>query len=176
MLVFPYLRGQEFCAALFSRGGYDAITRAYEKPPSSTAQILHPEKFSGEQREEPVTIDWADLRVKGQPPIADNVLGEMGIRILFTEWLDATAGEQASAGWRGDRYLCFENGLVWKTLWSSPQQAAAFVEAQKKTFSKRYVSEPGRVTRALVVKESEVLVIDSADQAWADAVEAQFGK
>ncbi|MDB6152248.1 MAG: hypothetical protein JWL90_701 [Chthoniobacteraceae bacterium] len=176
MLVFPYLRGQEFCGALFSRGGYAALTKAYENPPSSTAQILHPEKFVGEEREEPIRIEWPDLRVKGQAPIADNVLGEMGIRILFTEWLDAAAGEHASAGWRGDRYLCFEHGLVWKTVWASAQQAAAFIEAEKKTFAKRYASEPGRVTRALLQNEREVLVIDTADEAWAAALEAQFGK
>ena len=31
MLVFPYLRGQEFCAALFDHGGYAAVSKAYAR-------------------------------------------------------------------------------------------------------------------------------------------------
>ena len=34
-LVFPYLRGQEFCSAVFAHGGYAALTEAYAAPPTS---------------------------------------------------------------------------------------------------------------------------------------------
>ncbi|HZJ15286.1 MAG TPA: hypothetical protein VFD27_09565, partial [Chthoniobacteraceae bacterium] len=31
-LIFPYLRGQEFCGALYGRGEYDAVSKAYSHP------------------------------------------------------------------------------------------------------------------------------------------------
>ena len=86
MLVFPYLRGQEFCASLYGQGGYEAVSKAYANPPSSTAQILHPQKYMANPREEPIAVEWADLKIKDEAPVADNTVGEMGVRILFTEW------------------------------------------------------------------------------------------
>ncbi len=50
-LIFPYLGGQQFCAAL---GGYDAVSAAFKEPPKSTAQILHPEKYLATPREDPM--------------------------------------------------------------------------------------------------------------------------
>jgi hypothetical protein len=88
MLVFPYLRGQEFCLSLPGAGSYEAVSAAYQHPPSSTTQILHPEKFFREPREEPIAIEWPDVTVNGQQPIADNTLGEMGTRIQVAQFTD----------------------------------------------------------------------------------------
>ena len=44
-LIFPYLRGMVFCASLTNEGGWKALNEAYENPPQSTEQILHPEKY-----------------------------------------------------------------------------------------------------------------------------------
>ena len=183
MLVFPYLRGQEFCAALFGQGGYEAVSKAYAHPPSSTAQILHPQKYLATPREEPIEIEWPQTKVKEEEPVADNTVGEMGIRILFSEWLDAPTGERAAAGWRGDRYLYFSGGdaLVWKTIWSSPEDASEFFEAEKRLLEKRYHPNEARneegvfeadAPRAVRLhqNQNEVVVLDSANAAWAVAL------
>jgi hypothetical protein len=186
MLVFPYLRGQEFCAALYARGGYEAISKAYANPPSSTAQILHPEKYLANPREDPIAIEWADRKVKGEAPVGDNTVGEMGVRILFTEWLDATTAEKAATGWRGDRYLYFAGGdaLIWKTLWTSAEDAAEFFEAEKKLLEKRHQLTNPRIAersyeadgpRAVLLRQTEaneVIVIDAANAEWADSLGA----
>ncbi len=188
MLVFPYLRGQEFCAMLFGAGNYEAVSKAYDQPPSSTAQILHPQKFLANPREEPVVIDWPETQVKGEKPIADNVVGEMALRILFTEWLDAATGERAAAGWRGDRYLYYRGGeaLVWKTVWASAPEAAEFFEAEKKLLEKRhapkdarstersYEADGPRVLRLRQTDANEVILIEAANIEWADALAARF--
>ena len=186
MLVFPYLRGQEFCAALFARGGYQAVSDAYANPPSSTAQILHPEKYLASPREDPIPIEWANLSVKGQKPIADNTVGEMGIRVLFTEWLDARTGEQAADGWRGDRYVYFAGGkaLLWKSVWASAKDASEFFEAEKKLLEKRqqpaaprsgersFEADAPRAIRLRQTDANEVILIDAADADWAKALES----
>jgi hypothetical protein len=184
MLVFPYLRGQEFCGALYGQGGYEAVSKAYENPPSSTAQILHPQKYMANPREEPVAIVWAETTVKGEKPVIDNVVGEMGMRILFAEWLDAALGEKAAAGWRGDRYLYFasDDALVWKSVWANAQEAAEFFEAEKQLLEKRhklagarvtersYEADGARVVRVRLTEANEVIVIDAKSAAWAEAL------
>jgi len=185
MLVFPYLRGQEFCAALFARGGYEAVSAAYANPPSSTSQILHPEKYLATPREDPIAIEWSNLSLKGEKTIADNTVGEMGIRILFTEWVDAHTGEQAAEGWRGDRYLYFAGGkaLLWKSVWANPKDASEFFEAEKKLLEKRdhpaaarsgersYEADAPRTIRLQKTDADEVILIDAADAGWAKALE-----
>jgi hypothetical protein len=185
MLVFPYLRGQEFCAALYGQGGYEAVSKAYANPPSSTAQILHPQKYMANPREEPLEIAWPVNKVKGEAPIADNIVGEMGIRILFTEWLDAANGERAAAGWRGDRYLYFAGGeaLVWKTVWDNAEEATEFFEAEKQLLEKRhqpsgarsaegsYEADAPRAIRLRQTRDHEVIVVDAASTDWATALD-----
>lgn len=188
-LVFPYLRGQEFCTALFVRGGYDAISQAYAQPPSSSAQILHPEKFLADPREEPLPVQWTDIRIDGEAPTLDNVLGEFGARLLIAEYCDDLTAEKAAAGWRGDRYLAFGTGeaLVWKTLWSSPEEAAEFYAAHKTVWEKRYRPSEAAIEensykadapRALrmVRKDSAVMVIDAPTAARADQLLQHFGQ
>ncbi len=41
----PYSDGPTFVDDLHQRGGWDAVDRAYEEPPTSTAQIIHPERY-----------------------------------------------------------------------------------------------------------------------------------
>ena len=192
MLVFPYIRGQQFCIALHARGGYDAISRAFADPPTSTSQILHPEKYLATPREEPVAVNWSDTTLLGQKPIGDNVLGELGMRILFTEWLDEQSAEKAAAGWRGDRYLVYANGdaLVWKSVWASRQDAEEFMDEVKRCAEKRFKIPANGFTRSsdgktwetksprfiklVCLPSGEVVLINAATPQWAQAMESKF--
>jgi hypothetical protein len=140
MLVFPYIQGQKFCAAVFAGGGYPALSAVYSNPPTSTAQILHPEKYFPGSRQDPIPVAIPDTTFKGVKPLADNVLGEMGARILFSQSSDEVTAEQAAAGWRGDRYLVFDHGdtLVWKTIWDSPAAAALAQSAMEAMCAQRF--------------------------------------
>ena len=174
MLVFPYLRGQEFCSSLYGGGGYEAVSAAYQHPPTSTAQILHPEKFFREPREEPVAIEWPDLMVNGKVPSADNTLGEMGTRIQIAQFTDDRTGEDAAAGWRGDRYVCYEGGrgLAWKSVWVSEADAAEFLAAEMRVIAAR----KDRASRRVEVKQSgkSVLLLDAADDEWMRTLAEKF--
>lgn len=188
MLVFPYLHGQEFCTALRSRGGYQAISDAFKNPPVSSSQILHPEKYLAEPREDPVPINFTDTTAMGQKAIADNVLGEMGIRIFLSEWGQGASAPAAAAGWRGDRYLVFEDSgnteLVWKTVWETGQDAAKFMEAVKETFLKRYgpitvtkkeggylLNKENKVVSLNLRDANSVVLIDATNSSWVETLE-----
>ena len=140
MLVFPYIKGQQFCGAVFERGGFAALSAVYANPPVSTAQILHPEKYFAETREDPIAVKFGDTTFRGSKPVVDNVLGEIGTRILFAQASDADFAEETAAGWRGDRYLAFDGGkeLVWRTVWRSPEAAMAAVNAFRRAFQQRF--------------------------------------
>jgi hypothetical protein len=147
MLVFPYLRGQEFCTAIQSRGSFDTLNEVYKNPPASSSQILHPEKYFA--HEQPVRVEFGDTAVLGQKPLADNVLGEMGVRILFSEWIDDATGKAASQGWRGDRYLVYDDGraLVWRSAWASKEDAEKFRDALSAYVDNRFGS--GQVVQVM---------------------------
>jgi hypothetical protein len=185
MLVFPYLRGQEFCAALFARGGYEAVSAPTRTRPVPPPRFCIRKNTSPTRGRIPSPSSGPALKVKGEKPIADNTVGEMGIRILFTEWLDAPTGEQASGGWRGDRYLYFAGGEgapLEKRLGECAKDASEFFDAEKKLLEKRYHPPNPRSTgrsyeadapcilRLRQTDANEVILIDAAQAEWAEAL------
>lgn len=52
--IFPYGDGLTFVCSVFERGGWKAVDRAYRRPPTTSAQILFPERyFAREQAANP---------------------------------------------------------------------------------------------------------------------------
>ncbi len=194
-LLFPYIAGQRFCTAMQSGdGSFAGVSAVFARPPSSTAQILHPEKYLA--HEEPVPVSWADTAVLGEKAASDNVLGELGTRILLADWVDEPTADRVSAGWRGDRYLVFDHGkaLVWRTVWNSQAAEEQFSKAEQQALAKRYQSAPlpsafgiapggrlefktpGRDVRLVFLDGNSVALIDAPDSRWAAALEEKFAK
>ena len=133
-LLLPYLLGRDFARAVWERGGWDALRQAWSRPPVSTEQVLHPEKyFAGETPRAP------DLPYT--PPagrlINEGVLGEMLARTLLGEGSDV-----AAAGWGGDLFRVFDVSgrtlLVWASAWDTPADAREFAEAARARFLARH--------------------------------------
>jgi hypothetical protein len=69
-LEFPYLAGSTWVASLWSSGGWDAVNAAYEQPPASTEQVLHPEKYVADERPADVPDpDVATVMGSGWEPV-----------------------------------------------------------------------------------------------------------
>ncbi len=88
---YPYLDGPKFVEQLYDEGGWAAVDRAYETPPESTHEVMHPERYPGDG---PPAIDvtdrsdpeWRVLRVDtGQPDYVS--VGEPGLTsmMLYTD-------------------------------------------------------------------------------------------
>jgi len=137
-LLFPYLAGQRFAERLYRTGGggwtvVDAADRF--RPPASTEQILHPEKYLAV--EQPV-------RVRSR---AARVLGRGWRRLAAGTWGEWATGELlgdpgAAEGWGGDRYELWQRGrgpcaapcrdrdaLVMRWRWDSRRDAREFATA-----------------------------------------------
>jgi hypothetical protein len=123
-LVRPYLVGLDFVSALVARGGWESVAAAWKRPPASTEQVLHVEKFLS--REAPDTIE-AVVGPPGGRLVADGVFGELLIQTLLG---GATAPAE---GWGGDRYSVWDVGgktlLVWRSTWDTEAAARTFQAA-----------------------------------------------
>ncbi len=192
-LVFPYLGGQEFVTRLHERGGFEAINAAFRQPPTSTAQIFDLEKFLSQPRVEPVMISWPDDETNGKRRLVENTAGELGVRLLFKEWLGPELSEQIARGWAGDRYRAYrvsdsgsKNVLstVWRIVWENPQEAQEYMGGCEQLLLKRYKPEPGkvkrdarrcdfdapRVVRLRKISEVETALIEACSVEWADTM------
>jgi len=134
-LAFPYLDGLAFVTGLQAAGGWTAVDAAYSRPPDSTEQILHPEKYTA--GEGPVAVaapdDLARLGEGWTETLADTE-GELTISV----WLEPSAGAKgaaaAAAGWGGDRVTMYEGPdgawlIVWSTTWDTREDATEFAAA-----------------------------------------------
>jgi hypothetical protein len=124
-LVLPYTVGLEFARALFARGGWQAVQEAFARPPESTEQVLHVEKFFERERPRPVELAYVPA---GGTPIGEGVFGEMLLRTLLGEGKDA-----AAAGWGGDYYRAFDVSgktlVLARSVWDGPADLREFLDA-----------------------------------------------
>ena len=97
-LFFPYAKGGLFVAELYRNGGSDAVDDAFADPPTSSEQILHPERYR--ERDDPVAVA---LRVRPGPGwrrASTYQFGEFDLEQLLQPLGDETAAA-AAAGWDG---------------------------------------------------------------------------
>ncbi len=133
-LVFPYFQGMIFCIAVAGRNGWPAVHSAYDSPPTSTEQILHPDKYKAEQRDDPQSVklpEVSSLIAKDWKHLGGNCLGEFQTSVLLRR---VASGKRASAGWDGDRYEVFEKedghqAICWVSVWDTEQDAQEFANA-----------------------------------------------
>ena len=136
-LEFPYTTGLNFVSAAYGQGQWPAVDAFYGRMPTSTEQILHPEKYAAAEAPVKVTMP-ADLAKRLGPgwsvPLQDT-FGELQLGIWLQEGgVDQTAATAAAAGWGGDRLAVLEGpGGAWsiamQTTWDTEADAAAFETA-----------------------------------------------
>lgn len=124
-LVFPYFDGADF-VRWFDRNYPDTVPFG-PRLPTSTEQILHPDRYRA--HDEPVTVTITGLG--GSRVVWEDNLGEFETRILLTELSGSESlGAAGAMGWAGDRYAVLEaaggDALVWWTVWDTPQAASRF--------------------------------------------------
>lgn len=111
-LLFPYQEGLEFVCDLYADGGWKAVDRAYADPPTTTAQILFPERY-GEAAEDPRDPSRPG---RGWRELARLELGAANLLWLFqapggAEGRPGVADPMAAAGaWAGGEMVLWGDG------------------------------------------------------------------
>ncbi len=154
-LLAAYLRGDGFLSRipgmnlLMKAARSEDVERAFETPPRSTEQILHPEKYwNADKRDEPlrVALDTGALGAEWKLAGMDT-LGELYLAMLATPRPERVGFDahspaavmklsytnKAAEGWGGDRLALFRRGedafLQLVTAWDTPQDADEFAAA-----------------------------------------------
>lgn len=151
-LIFPYSYGQEFIAYLYDQNGWISVDNAYNSPPVSTEQILHPERYPDDV---PIQVTLPDLSaVLGAEweLIDEDTLGEWYTFLMLAHGSDPATrlnedqAQNASEGWGGDAYLVYQNSqtqglvLVHQNVWDTALDGDEFVTAFKEYGLARYGS------------------------------------
>ena len=135
-LAFPYVQGLAFVSALFSGpSDWDAVNEAYNDPPTSTEQVLHPEKYI--ERDAPVPVSLLDVAAalgEGWENVYSDVMGEFLLKTYLETRTTTITAADAAAGWGGDRFALLrgpgcENALVALLVWDTGKDAKEFLDA-----------------------------------------------
>ena len=104
-MLFPYRAGFGFIAALRRRQPWSAVDAAFIRPPKSTEQILHPDRYFAD--DPPVPIDArAPAALPGFAIAHSTVWGELGFALwLRSHGVAEAMADEAAAGWGGDRAI-----------------------------------------------------------------------
>jgi len=134
-LARPYVVGLDFARALLGSGGWGALQQAWSRPPASTEQVMHPEKFAAGETPRAMQIAWAPA---GGTLLNEGVLGEL----FATTLLEAEPPAPATTGWGGDLFRVWDVGgrtlLVWRSSWDSDQDRREFWDALLARFRARH--------------------------------------
>jgi hypothetical protein len=154
-LMFPYVEGIVFVQALYDAGGYAAVNAAYTDPPTSTEQILHPERYI-DFRDDPQEVTLADgLEVLGDDYrlVYEQPFGEFYLSLYLETQLSPDRAAAAAVGWDGDRYAVYYNddtgdlAMVLRTVWDTTDEADEFYEAFR-DFGESWSGAPPTVDEA----------------------------
>jgi hypothetical protein len=128
-----YKAGFAFVAALRAQKPWSAIDAAFKRPPVSTEQVLHPEKYLA--GEKPVTVEAPAL--DGATIVDATTWGELGFQLfLRAHGVDLRVAKLAAAGWAGDRVTTVEKaghviGLA-RFTWDTEADAIEAFEAAER--------------------------------------------
>lgn len=142
-LVFPYADGLTFQDAVFRKMGREAFSEVFIRPPVSTGQIFHPERYLGH----------GGVVIPPPPPLpeahdfhklADGTLGELDFRVLLSQYTTAPEGEALAEHLAGASYELFEHKrekfpvLGVASMWDSPDSARRCFEQYRKVMQGKW--------------------------------------
>jgi hypothetical protein len=146
--IFRYRDGARFVEAVRRSRGERGIDELFTRPPVSSAQILHPEKYVRNEVPREIQLDETAFTMSGWHNTASTPLGEVGVRGLLLEGVSEKDTIRAAAGWAGDRAYLFEREggtplFVWKTAWDKPTDADEFFSAYNALQRRRNGTQAG---------------------------------
>lgn len=177
-LLFPYVEGMTFVQTLYSEGGWDLVNEAYQNPPVSTEQILHPERYvDGDM---PLAVELASTEDtlaalgSGWELVEELPLGEFYVIRHLELQLSPGRAIEAAEGWGGDRYALFRessgDGLVfiYSIVWDEQAEADDFASAYTDFGDRRAGGSADLSQSGLACWQAEIYfcMAQDGDQTW----------
>jgi hypothetical protein len=142
-LMFPYDEGQKFQQAVFLHDGMTAFARVFRDPPTSTAQIEHPERYF---EHTPLSSPVLPKPFKHAKPFVEGAMGELETRILLEQYVSAASAEDLGPKLRGADYRVDETKpshrmtLVYASDWDDEDAANRYFAAYQKVLRGKWKS------------------------------------
>lgn len=142
-LVFPYTKGMLFQNALFEHDGQRGFAEVFQKPPVSTQQIMHPDKYYTDVKPTEPALPEPEL-VKGYKSLVGGTLGELEHSIMLEQFSGQEAAEKLAPHWRGSTFNLLENKkagrvvLLYAVEWDSEDTARQYLAAYRKQLEKKW--------------------------------------
>ena len=144
-LIFPYISGLNFSAAILKNSGWSALSGVFEKPPVSTQQILHPGLYkSGKVPSTVLLPSFEKILGKDWAKLDENILGEFGWKEVLRQFLDDDRAKALAGAWDGDRYETYEQKETKKLMLAtrlhldSEEHAARFFGQYSEALEKKH--------------------------------------
>ncbi len=134
-MFFLYFAGMTFVGDIYRTGGFALVNQLFSHPPSSTEQVLHPEKYL--TGDEPIPVAAPSVP-SGTRRVVTGKLGELQIRVLLARCLSREESSRAAEGWGGDAFTIVEGpreslALLWSTVWDTEESAIRFEAALRES-------------------------------------------
>lgn len=132
-LGFPYVAGTRFVRGLYDAGGWEAVDAAFAAPPTTSEQVIHPEKYAA--KEPAATAALAGSPGAGWAEGSTYQFGEFDVQQLMAV-LGTERAQQIAAGWGGGEVRSWDRGdehasglaLTWDTQEDQTEMCAAVPE------------------------------------------------
>ncbi|MEJ2564035.1 MAG: hypothetical protein P8Z42_15340, partial [Anaerolineales bacterium] len=134
---------------IFRNGGgsWAAVDAVYQDPPSSTEQILHPERYPNDDPVKLIVPEALGVLDSGWRLVDEDTLGEWYTQLVLNEYIPKAEAVSAAAGWGGDVYRVYHNDssgedvllLVaqWDTIKDVQEFSTTFVTYAEARFGER---------------------------------------
>jgi hypothetical protein len=171
---FVYRYGVEFVKTLYYHdlGGWTTISQAYDNPPNTTEQIMHPEKYF--EQENTISIDTS-LVSEDWNLIRTDCFGEYFIFVMLENWISKEASSLAAEGWGNDLFNYYTKGddflFTWDIVWDSNEDANEFYNTFKDMMEK---TSADNITNncwsanqrylSILLKENSILIKNTSNQ------------
>jgi hypothetical protein len=142
-LVFPYTKGMLFQHAVFERDGQDGFSEVFLRPPASTQQILHPDKYFARVKPTEPALPQPKLG-KGYKGLVGGSLGELDHQVMLEQYSGKEVADELSPHWRGCEFQLVENAkekrvvLLYSVEWDTEDAAREYFSAYRKQLEKKW--------------------------------------
>src|ERR1700730_10289921 len=141
-LVFPYTQGMLFQNAVVEKMDQAAFGEVFRRPPVSTQQIMHPEKYF--DHIQPAHPALSKFSGHGYKRLVEGTIGELDYSILIEEYVSEGQASKIAPHWRGGLYALDENKsehrvvLTQAVEWDQPDWARQFFETYQDVLRKKW--------------------------------------
>ena len=143
-LVFPYTQGMLFQNAVCEKLDQEAFAQVFRRPPVSTQQILHPQKYFDAVM--PARPALPRFSGRGYKRLVAGTVGEMDHAILIEQYVDERHAGDLAPHWRGGLYALDENKrehrvvLSYAVEWNDADAARQYFAAYREVLRKKWKS------------------------------------